>query len=791
MATSKLTLYMQSGMKPENNYIVEDIREYLRLNAENTLVKEGFQYIRDPAKSQQFKVDIAQSAYNQAVFDYASLEQDGDTYYYFIVDATWKSQNCLGFTAVLDTLNTFQDQYGFTDRSHIERQHVDRFKLIGARPTGDTVDEVVWNVISDTKEELQPELVKSREEVMGGALPVDSKYTWYLIYQTKQGEGTTVGAGSPEIVCCADKDIELNPGSTSTDTYVIEPRMLLDHSYVAFGKLHIQFKTSGNISHDEDFEGYIAVFTDGTEPAKVNINFSFYDGRVFYNGPIEGNLTFVLNHLLILYESPGQNTYSLNQDYVMKSYPWTAYGSNDTLLGIQSVDRTNSYISKVIECPYCPLDIKFSPSGKVTIPAGWNFRESDGKIYCDNLSYNFPTRQVDYDDLTLGRLVAQKIKADRNKLTLYSRNDTVQDMEGNVMDPKTKISTLASYSYVYDDNVWTLIPENLLPSDDKPETHPGLITINYKQSNNISSECGFKFELPTYDYIKTEYFDNYMFSVRNNELPLYYSDYINYIRNGYNYDKKNLTWQTAGNVVNILGQAAGLTTYGITAGMRNRLSQEILDQGQQVNVLKMASKPKSNTIDGNVKNWALVEAENRMLALQSRASNSFSFPSLVSSAIGLGTGIVNTIHTHFQGEEAIKQKVNEARAKAFSVSTTNNLDLFHWYSGNKVVAFRFEPRKDIQKLINDYFSRYGYSRGYYEKPDLDSRLFFNYCRGYVDIDNYKKRRAIEENKADIIQRFNDGVYKIHKVNTPLGTYWDMKLERQNYERSILPLEWCR
>ena len=79
MATSKLTLYLQSGMKPENNYIVEDIREYLRLNAESTLVKEGFQYIRDPAKSQQFKVDIPQSAYNEAVFDYASRERDGDT----------------------------------------------------------------------------------------------------------------------------------------------------------------------------------------------------------------------------------------------------------------------------------------------------------------------------------------------------------------------------------------------------------------------------------------------------------------------------------------------------------------------------------------------------------------------------------------------------------------------------------------------------------------------------------------------------------------------------------------
>jgi len=163
---------------------------------------------------------------------------------------------------------------------------------------------------------------------------------------------------------------------------------------------------------------------------------------------------------------------------------------------------------------------------------------------------------------------------------------------------------------------------------------------------------------------------------------------------------------------------------------------------------------------------------------------------MVSSSAGLISGIANTIMSHFQRENALEQKINEYKNRAFSVSTTGNHDLFKWYSGNKLILFEFEPREEVRELINDYFSLYGYSRGYYEKPDLDSRLFFNYCRGYVDIDNYKKRRAIEENKADIVQKFQDGVYKIHKVNTPLGTYWDMKLERQNYERSILPLEWC-
>ena len=786
MATSTLTLYMNSGMKQENNYIVEYIGQYLGLNAQGVRVIDNFQYIRNPASSQAFKVNIPQDEYNNSVVDYASLLQDGDMYYYFIVDARWTSQDCLTLVAVLDTLNTFQDQYSLTDRSYVEREHVDRVRLIGDRPTGDSINEVVWNVISDTKEELQPALYKDREPVvMQGTLPVDSQYTWYLIYQTKQGEGTGVSSGAPEILCCADRDIELNPGSTSTDTHVIEPRMLLDHSYVAFGKLHIQFRTTGNISHDEDFEGYIAVFTDGTEPAKVNINFSYYDGRVSYNGPIEGNLTFVLNHLLILYESPEQNTYTLDQAVVMKTYPWTAYGRNDTLLGINSIDRTKSYISKVIECPYCPLDIKFATNGRMIVPVEWNFRESDGKLYCDNLSYNFPERQVDYEETQLPHILGQAIVAQRSKLSLYSRKDHQDGVEGNVVDPKTYISTLRSYNFVYDDNTWQVLPENMLPPTGTVGSVPSMVTISYKQSNNISSECGFKFAIPKVEYLTQGYYDNYMFSVRNNELPLYYSEYINYIRNGLNYDQKQNWNNTRNNIIGTL--ASGINAAALLGGTALTARRDYNDQ-----YAKYEEDARSmGLFKNNSGVYETFYGTPYPFKYTPSSSAGFALPSLVSNAVGIGTGIANTIFSHLDGEEAIKRKVNDARSKAFSISTTNNLDLFKWYSGNKVVMFTMKPREDMEELINDYFSLYGYTRGYYEVPDLDSRLWFNYCRGTVDIDNYKKKRSLEENKADLVQRFQQGVYKIHRVKTPLGTFWDMKLERQNYERAILPESWCR
>lgn len=776
MATSKLTLYLQSGMKPENNYIVEDIREYLRLNAESTLVKEGFQYIRDPAKSQQFKVDIAQSAYNEAVFDYASLEQDGDIYYYFIVDATWKSQNCLGFTAVLDTLNTFQDQYGFTDRSNIERQHVDRFKLIGARPTGDSIDEVVTNVISDTKEELQPELLMTRKEVLSGDLPIDNKYQWYLIYQTNSS------SGYPQVMLCADKDIKVGT-VTGPDTLVLTANDLKTGypCRMVFGKFRIVINTDE--SETIDMDGQLAITPDGD-----NLRFSYipyYDFSTYTMERRTGRIKIELADSTSLYVYK-TNSPNFNEDLVKRTAESTLIG-HALITNIDTIDRTRSNLYRIIECPYCPLQLDIQGDVLNSIPAQWEYDQGQNKLVCNDLRYEFPERTVWTEENVMNLIAGQVIKAQRAKLTLYSRHDHSDGVEGNVVDPKSYISSLKSWNFVYDTASWSIIPEDLVIPNKTPR--PDLVQVKFKQSNNISSDCGFRFDIPEFGKMHREYFDDYMFSMRSNELPLFSSDYINYINNGYNYDKKANSLKMWSDIVgigtNVLGAAGN-----IGAGLWNRKTKEkAIDDSYNTDIANLIDRMKEQGFNFP-REMHKIEGE-RIKALNALGNiSSFIIPSFVSSAVGAITGSINTALSHYQRENALEQKINEYKNRAFSVSTTGNHDLFKWYSGNKLILFEFEPREEVRDLINDYFSLYGYSRGYYEKPDLDSRLFFNYCRGYVDIDNYKKRRAIEENKADIVQKFQDGVYKIHKVNTPLGTYWDMKLERQNYERSILPLEWC-
>lgn len=430
-----------------------------------------------------------------------------------------------------------------------------------------------------------------------------------------------------------------------------------------------------------------------------------------------------------------------------------------------------------------------------TLPDKWSFDSERGKFVCSDLTYEFPERVAWTEENVMNIIAGQVIKAQRSKLSQYSRKDHQDGVEGNVVDPKTYISTLRSWNFVYDAVTWSLIPEDLVIPNKNPR--PDIIRMYYKQSNNISSDCGFRFDIPEFTMQHRQYFDQYMFSARSNELPLYSSDYINYMRNGYNYDLKANRLKSWSDIIGIGGQALGFGTL-LSTSLSNRTTQnQIVDyRGAQEatrNRVAMEEAIKNGTFSTNEFAARGIDAVyNQAIArLQARLSQGYAFPSLVANMTGVATGIFNAGISHAQREQALEQKINEYKNRAFSVSSTGNHDLFKWYSGNKVILFEFEPREEVRELINDFFSLFGYAQGYYMVPDLDSRLWFNYCRGTVDIDNYKKKRSIEENKADIVQRFQQGVYKIHRVNTPLGTFWDMKLERQNYERAILPESWCR
>lgn len=146
---STLTLYKNSAILPQRNFMVDDIEEYL--STLESLVISKYQY-QKIAFDMVFKVDINQST--QEFFDvnnynYAKLvNQDGNIIYFFIGDKQQRAAKTIAFVATMDTVNTAKPGVNFevSNRTHINRQHKDRFI-----PSGNTTALAGSNVAFPTE----------------------------------------------------------------------------------------------------------------------------------------------------------------------------------------------------------------------------------------------------------------------------------------------------------------------------------------------------------------------------------------------------------------------------------------------------------------------------------------------------------------------------------------------------------------------------------------------------------------------------------------------------------------
>lgn len=308
----------------------------------------------------------------------------------------------------------------------------------------------------------------------------------------------------------------------------------------------------------------------------------------------------------------------------------------------------------------------------------------------------------------------------------------------DLVDPKIYSGNTYKDAFVYDSSEYDIPIGEMLCTVQDHRTKPE-IDIDYYQSNAISSDLGFKFTVKNGANVKyQETFGDIMLSNRNNELPLFTSEYLDYMKNGYNYDKEKMERQAAQSTANMITSAASAAATAAIAG----------------------------AIKGSTAGWV---------------------GAAVGGAIGLVAGGVAAINSNKQAESDIEQKINEKANKAYNVSQVNDRSLFNWYSDNKLHRMRFEPDEKTKELIKDYYKLYGYSKGIYCKPNTDNRYFYNYVRGDVDLDGLEYQPFFKYKEA-IAEKYKEGVYYIHNRAATRG-YWDINLECNNYDTALLPNDW--
>ena len=708
--TSKLKFY-QCEITPEKNCVVDDLVGYL--DSLTPLVVENFQYIKLDLDL-YIKVNSSQVNVPKFNYNYVSVKNsDVDKiFYYFIIGSPkWISQNTIQLQLSLDTLNTFRYDLIWTNKTNITRQHKDRFSTTY---TTTAQGKVLNRKIDGYDEGFAP--VKYYDS--GESIRVTSAdYDFYLIYKNK--EDLNASSTVPmDCFLCASEEINLNISVNSTGIQFNNYN--IGDSLYAFAKDNTTFTTtikgtSYTISASGLYKG-IAFFRleNGTNIAHVLKD----DGSVII--PNIGNTALtdvtatvkvrVCRSFIPEVDASSQYTYySVLGQVEARNYSTMTIGQTSaTLLSIDSVDRTDSRIVKIIKMPYAPFTLDFV-NGKLRIPAGWTY--SGGYLLLNDLNTEFLNVIAGNDDFS-----------DYVSLTVVP-SDIGKNKDNNIkFESKLYNSNFFSLKYIYDN----FEKEFLLERYTARTAYPGVM-INFKQSNNISSNSIFKFDAMNGTYKEPTLYGQFLNVNRQNEVALYNSDYLTYIRNGYNYDKKAKAQQ--------LG--AGLA--GVAVGVVGAAASVFL--------------PAAGVVG---------------------AAGAISFATSTISSI------VSVINTSISNEQAIQQKLDNAKKSAASVSNTEDLNLLSYYNGNRLIKYTENINDNVKQSLYDLFRLTGYACNDYSVPVVNSRLYYNFlqCKADLEDTDWTYGKTFLD---DIKAKYEIGVTYFHRVD---GTY-DWPQEKENFETWLI------
>lgn len=394
-------------------------------------------------------------------------------------------------------------------------------------------------------------------------------------------------------------------------------------------------------------------------------------------------------------------------------------------VGFDMIDRLNSRIIKIIQCPYLPVSYT-QASGIVRYLICDRFEAvNDANILTSDydpstmrvLRYKHEYSYNSYDTDSFTREFSESDLHNfsfTNKQTLNTGSlDALLASSRYIKDPKLESSEFTGNYIVYDSFVIQWKPENYV-SYAEPN-----VKLVYSQS--IDCDSSLLFQLVCDNYESEEYYPYLMASTRKNEVPAYSSDYINYMRNGYNYDRQK---QIIGNAISIGGAAIGLGTSALT---------------------------------GNVL-----------------------------GAISSTTALTKSIAGAVTGEIEFNKNLETLKSKAMNISDVNDVSLFNRYGNNAVKHIIMKLSSEEESRWSNIFHYYGYNRaGVLGMPNVTSRVWFNYLKGEIVLST---AAAIPPWLYDKVKTaYRDGVTYFHSRPYYASKQWNLDQTKENFETYLLGL----
>lgn len=785
-------LYYNSHIIPEKNFKIDDLEQYLatleKLEYDDfQYIKHDLSITIKVNLSQE---QLAYN--NPNSIDYVRIQNGLNVpYFYFVKNRRWISSNTIALDLYIDSIITFEGNYTLSDKSRIYRKHSDRWVrtivdsavwntsstiqdgtlygyvnlyhnfaplsfinnfsidvngysstdyqitdvLIGTAfvqcrlrfsvdQIGADVDITMTAYRTTTRrkidlysEGISPLLYKKLEYTIN-----DDGLVWNLIYRKTGNENQAV-----ECSLLPSESINVNYpqgedltqalyGSVGANNYAYWDYRFSNSIWpleVSDGTITTELR-SNRIDRWIYYEiiGYTIKYLTST-------TFKVYKWSRRYNS----NGTFITQvYLGLVKDILGNTTFTQIRcsenifRFAILTAKGTAESSTDsitlitttlTIKSFDALDKTDPLLIKIIELPYSPIPYTLN---KETNEYSFNINiqlnsNSEIKIPFNNFE-NTINSQLTTPYSYLVRAIIPSYSQERD----------------DIYESKLYHSDYYLPKFVYDSFSHDFIGEFQSDSVDV-----SLFKFKFKTSNTINSRFLFDFYQEDYKLSNNDY-PNILNVERNNEKLILNDDYINYIKNGYNYDIKMKKMADIGAI------AGGI----------------------------------SGTIGGALTIAGGVASSNPALVIGGIAS--------------IGSAIVGSVNNIAKSELAMSERLLQKKMQSLGIEGANDIDLLNYYTkGNKAKLCYYEVSDRMKKALADLFYYTGYNTDEFGNPQdyMNTRIYFNYIQADV---LFKENANISDVfMNDIKARFMIGITCIHHTNGE----WDLEQHYENWERTII------
>lgn len=708
----------------DQNCLIEGMEDYLSIHApfftNNDLGPFSIQSLLS------INLPLAETLAGRSMFlryarisSYSDASTKLDTFYYFVTGAQRLANNTIKISLKMDVLNTFSSKIesAFTSRTLVQREHRDRFQQKSFTGYPRTLS-----------------LVRSIDRVSEGITPVKHviqesniyetascyKGSYYLLYKTRKALSETDLDNPVTCFLCADDEMIYQKGASgSVKTFKASDLIANEYHYILFDNNASGYITCTNYPGQTfrlgTLQRIIVYYSNGTN--LLFVIFSFNDDGTITREDYNAGSSYTISLWEI--NKVYNGSYITSDIDAIKQMPfdYLLSGTSGDIVCIpfSAVKRTDSKYLKIIKLPYAPVPRVVASDGSVSF-TGFKFDLTLGLFYIDDVTIDFVNRDFPYYSLSDIFSINGGTYDDADHI--YLKSSTLKDS-------KIYHSDFFAIKFNYDNFALTIPLEMVTITDSDP-----VLAIAFKPTNTINSNFAFRFTPSAFKWEFQQDYQNYLLSSRNNEMPIFSNAYIDYIKTGYNYDKKS---KAISSTFNWLGAATSMIGGAAAAAF---------------------------------------------------GTEPFTKATGIGLAISGFSAMSGALSTSISAERDLNQKLAELKEQSTTTSGVDDIDLLSWYSENKLRSSRWQSNDYIVSMLNKMFYYYGYQTGVQKDPSLNSRVWFNYlqCVPYWNpsiLNVYPW--AIDE----ITQKFKDGVTIYHENIVVGNNNWDISQTKENWEKWIV------